>query len=130
MEDPYMKRENLWAAALIAIMLFGLTLPLIGTRSAQAAQDQAAQAEELKARVSNYDIRDDVSEEAQANKAKHRQKLSPALREKQINLGQTMRNAKDRLAAQIPGLEVKQSNAGAAEIVGVDSSKKSFLTDP
>jgi hypothetical protein len=41
-----------------------------------------------------------------------------------------MRSAKDRLAAEIPGLEVKQSNAGAAEIVGIDPSKKKFLTDP
>ncbi|HVG20114.1 MAG TPA: M36 family metallopeptidase [Blastocatellia bacterium] len=125
-----MKRDNLWAVALIGVMLLGLALPLVGLRSAQAAQDLIAQDEELKSRVSNYDIRDDGSEKAHANKEKHRQKLTPAQREKKANLGQAMRNAKDRLAAQIPGLEVKLSSAGSAEIVGVEPGKKKFLTDP
>ncbi|HEX8089456.1 MAG TPA: M36 family metallopeptidase [Blastocatellia bacterium] len=124
-----MKRDNLWAAALIGIMMLGLMLPQIAPRPAQAAQDSSAQNEELKSRVGNYDIRDDESETARANKEKHRQRLSPSQKEKKANLGQAMRNAKERLATQIPGLEVKLSSAGSAEIVGVEPGRQKLLTD-
>src|SRR5215216_2054947 len=122
-----MKRVNIWAFALIGIMSLALVMPQLHL---QAAQDLTAQAEEVKPRIANYDIRDDESENARANKEKHRQKLSPGQKEKKANLGQAMRNAKERLAGQVPGLEVMFSDAGPAEIVGVDPSKKRFLTGP
>jgi hypothetical protein len=122
-----MKRVNIWAFALIGIMALALVMPQLHP---QAAQDLTAQAEEVKPRIANYDIRDDESEKARANKEKHRQRLSPGQKEKKANLGQSIRNAKDRLAGQVPGLEVMFSQAGSAEIVGVDPGKKKFLTDP
>src|SRR5215213_7034640 len=137
-----MKRKNVSVGALAGIMLLALLMPQLHLQASQdlrehdpvvqdlPAQDLAPRAGDLRNRAGNYDIRDDESANARASKDKHRQKLSPKQKEQKADAARTMRIARERLAGQVPGLEVKYSNAGSAEMVAVEPGKKMFLTDP
>jgi hypothetical protein len=137
-----MKRQNIWVGALAGIMLLALMMPQLRLQAAQdlrehdpvlqdsATPDLTPQAGESRTRAGNYDIREDESERAQASREKHRQKLSPKQKENKAGLARTMRAARERLAGQVPGLSVRYSKAGSAELVAVEPGKDKFLTNP
>jgi len=108
-------------------MLVGLLMPQLDLQPIQASQDGSAETASGKFGQRDYDIREDETSQAQAFMQKHAQRLSSAQKRKSM-LAQSMRDAKDRLASQVRGLEVQYSDAGAAEIVGVEAGRRRFLT--
>src|SRR5262245_45313409 len=123
-----MALRKTWVCAFIAIALLILAILQVNQRPARASQDTTAEAAQLKPQVSNYDIRDDFGEQARAGNENRLQKMSSTQRLRKAQIAQSMRRAKDSLSLQIPGLEVKLSNAGSAEIVGVESGEGRVLT--
>lgn len=122
-----MNRKRVWTFALLGLMLVGLMMPQLDLRPARASEDASAQTAGSKFGQSNYDIREDETSEALAFRQSRLQRLSSAQKRKSM-LARSMQDAKDRLASRVRGLEVQYSNAGAAEIVGVEAGRKRFLT--
>ncbi len=119
-------KKMTWGIACVVLAVLAIIFVQDRLRSAQASQ--AATATKTKSSDSNYDIREELSDEAQTVKNRHNQKLNASQKQRKAQLASARQRAKTNLSGQIPGLEVQLSKTGSAEIVGVENGPRKTLT--
>jgi subtilisin-like proprotein convertase family protein len=104
--------------------MFSLVWNFTPPVASQSSRRQAEQ-EEQPTGPENYDIRGNVSKAAQLKRERHQERSSHERKQKKAGRHQRMKDARERLAGQIEGLRVKESDfMEAPEIVGTEKGRR------